>query len=121
MDFARCYWIIFWCPEEGEQEKENAQHFPCERLRAMLTGRDSSLAAYEEIIETIKMRAVKSTGFGVQKRVSRKKKMRRHFPCERLRAALEGRNSPLVAYGAIFESVTRRVIKRTGFGAQKRT
>ena len=59
--------------------------------------------------------------FSAQKRVSGKMKTCIRFLHERLRATLEGRDSPPRAYGAIFESVTGSVIKSKGYGAQKRT
>ncbi len=80
-------------------------HFPCERPKAMPEGRNSPLRAYEAIVEPILLRGVISTGIGAQKRVSGKQKTCIRFPHERLRAMLEGRNSPLRAYEAIFETL----------------
>jgi len=101
--------------------KKTCIRFPHERLKAMLLGRNSPLRAYGAIFESATGRVIKSTGFGAQKRVSGIKKTCTRFPHERLRATLEGRDSPLRAYEAIFKSATRRVIKRVRIGAQKRT
>ena len=52
--------------------------------------------------------------------MSGKKKTRIRFPHERLNPQGEGRNSPLMAYGAIFGMSSTGVVKTKEFGAQKR-
>ncbi len=113
--------------------------FPHERLRAMLEGRtklsgtnfewpkaspegvryrdvpnNSPLTAYEAIFATSILLSCKKYWNGAQKRVSGNEKTCILFPHERLRATLEGRNSPLISYVAINVTTMNRRVISTG-------
>ena len=73
---------------------------------------NSPLGTYGAISVTIYYRGVKSKRNGAQKRVSGKKKTCTRFPCERLKAMPEGRDSPLTVYEAISAMINNRGVKK---------
>ena len=77
LNFTGCCWMIFWCQKKVSGIKKTCTRFPCERLRATLEGRTKLSGAILNI-----------------RRMAR-----------RGRFMDEPNNSPLRAYGAIFESL----------------